>query len=120
MGNPFVHIELQSQAVNQAIEFYGQLLDWQLADMPMPNSDAKYTSINVGEGIGGGMMQHPVAGAPSTWVPYVEVDDVTAFAEKAKNLGAIIVREKTEVPEHGWFSIIKDPAGAVLGFWQSK
>ena len=37
-----------------------------------------YTMINVGEGTGGGMMTHPVAGAPSAWLPYVLVDDIAA------------------------------------------
>jgi len=26
----------------------------------------------------------------------------------------------TEVPNFGWFSVVKDPTGAVLGLWQPK
>jgi len=33
-----------------------------------------YTMIDVGEGTGGGMMKHPMAGAPSAWLAYVSVD----------------------------------------------
>jgi predicted enzyme related to lactoylglutathione lyase len=46
-----------------------------------------YTMINVGEGTGGGMMKHPVPGAPSAWLAYALVDDVTAATAKAPRPG---------------------------------
>jgi len=120
MANPFVHVELQSQNVTQATEFYDALLDWKFENMPMQDSDQNYTMIQVGEGVAGGMMQHPVPEAPSMWIPYINVDDVQQSTDKALSLGATILREKTTVPEHGWFSIIQDPTGAVFGLWQNK
>ena len=82
--------------------------------------DGTYTMIRVGEGTGGGMMKHPMPGAPSAWLAYVLVDDVAASTAKAQSLGARVLREKSEVPGMGWFSIIVDPTGAALGMWQSK
>ena len=120
MGNAFVHIELHSQAVGQAKEFYGQLFDWNLEDMPMQNTDEKYTMVNVGEGTGGGMMQHPEKSAPSAWTPFVLVDSVEKLTQKAKDLGATILKDTSEVPEHGWYSIFQDPTGAILGLWENK
>ena len=79
-----------------------------------------YTMINVGEGTGGGMMTHPMPGAPSAWLPYVLVDDIAAATAKAKSLGATIIRDVMEVMEAGSLSIIMDPTGAVLGLWQPK
>jgi len=79
-----------------------------------------YTMINVGEGTGGGMMKHPVAGPPSAWLPYVLVDDIAAATTKAKSLGAKVARDITEVPNAGSFSIIIDPTGAPLGLWQPE
>ena len=67
---------------------------------------------------GGGMMQHPVPGAPSSWLPYVLVDEINAATKKATGLGAKVMRDVTEVPKLGWFSIIIDPTGAPLGLWQ--
>jgi predicted enzyme related to lactoylglutathione lyase len=118
MGNPFVHIELMSTDVVKAKSFYGKLFDWQLEDMPM--SEMTYTMIKVGEGTGGGLMKNPMPGAPSSWVPYVLVDDVRAATAKAKSLGATLMKDVSEVPGMGWFSIITDPVGAMLGFWESK
>ncbi|HZD31035.1 MAG TPA: VOC family protein [Candidatus Angelobacter sp.] len=114
MANPFVHVELNTTDLGKAKEFYGKLFDWKLEDVPgMP-----YTMIKVGEGTGGGMMTHPVPGAPSAWLAYVMVDDVNASTAKAKSLGATVLRDATEIPGVGWFSIFTDPTGAVLALFK--
>jgi len=119
MANPFVHIELNTTDHKRAKEFYGQLFRWDLKDMDM-GQHGTYTLIGVGDGTGGGMMQHPVAGAPSQWVPYVEVPDLGAATKKARELGANVMQENVPVQDMGSFSIIVDPTGAVLGLWETK
>ena len=116
MANPFVHVELMTDDTSKSKKFYSSLFDWKLEDVP----GMDYTMIGVGEGTGGGMMKNPVPGIPSHWMAYVLVEDVNASTEKAKSLGATIVKEVTEVPGMGWFSVITDPIGAVLGLWQTK
>jgi uncharacterized protein len=118
MSNAFVHVELNTTDVNQAKAFYGKLFEWTLEDIPM--GDGAYTLIKVGKGTGGGMMKHPVPGAPSAWLPYVEVGDINTATQKAKSLGATVMKDVTEVMGMGWLSIIIDPTGAVLGLWQPK
>jgi len=119
MANPFVHVELNTTDPGKAKAFYGQLFSWKLEDMQM-GPGMTYTIIQPGEGTGGGMMQHPVPGAPSAWLAYVVVDDVKAATAKAKSLGAEVKKDVSEVPDMGWFSIIADPTGAALGLWQNK
>jgi len=118
MANAFVHVELNTTDLDQAKDFYGKLFDWTLEDTPM--GDSTYTMIKVGQGTGGGMMKHPVPGAPSAWLAYVIVDDIKAATEKAKSLGATIMTDVTEVTGMGWLSILIDPTGAALGLWQAK
>jgi len=118
MANPFVHVELATTDIAKAKGFYSKLFDWKLEDMPMP--DGTYTMISVGEGTGGGMMKHPMPGAPSMWMAYVLVDDIKAATKQAKELGANVMKDVTEVKDMGWFSIIVDPTGAHLGLWQAK
>jgi len=65
-------------------------------------------------------MQHPVPGAPSMWLSYVNVDDIKASTAKAKSLGATLIRDVTEIPNVGWFSIFTDPTGAMLALFQAK
>ena len=79
-----------------------------------------YTLIKVGEGTGGGMMKHPMPGQPSSWLAYVDVDDIAESTRKAKALGAKIIRDVTEIPGIGSFSIFTDPTGATLALWQQK
>jgi hypothetical protein len=117
MPNPFVHIELNTTDVAKAKDFYGKLFDWKLEDVPM--GDMEYTMIGVGEGTAGGILKNPMPGAPSMWLAYVNVDDIAASTAKAKSLGATIVRDISEVPGMGKFSIIMDPTGAGLALWQA-
>jgi uncharacterized protein len=118
MGNPFVHVELMTNDVSKAKSFYGKLFDWRLEDMPM--GDMTYTMIRVGEGTGGGLMKNPIPNASSAWLAYVEVADFKGATGKAKSLGATVMKEATEVPGAGSFSIITDPTGAMLGLWEPK
>jgi uncharacterized protein len=119
MANPFVHVELATTDLDKAKSFYQSLFDWKLNEMEM-GGGMSYTLIEVGEGTGGGMMKHPMPGAPSAWLAYVNVDDVAAATATAKSLGATVLREVTEVPNAGSFSIIIDPTGAMLGLWQPQ
>ena len=118
MANPFVHVELNTVDVDKAKSFYGQLFDWKLEDIPLPGG--AYTMIKVGDGTGGGLMKHPVPGAPSAWMAYVLVDDAKVATSKATSLGASVLKDVTEVTGMGWFSVISDPTGAVVGLWQNN
>jgi predicted enzyme related to lactoylglutathione lyase len=117
MGNPFVHVEMMSTDAAKAKSFYGKLFDWDLEDFPGDN-EGTYTLIKVGEGTGGGLMQNPMPGAPSMWMPYVLVDDLKATTDKAKSLGATVMKDTTEVPGMGTFVILGDPAGGMVGLWK--
>jgi predicted enzyme related to lactoylglutathione lyase len=117
MANPFVHVELMTTDVGKAKNFYGQLFDWKLEDVAM--GDMTYTMIRVGEGTGGGLLKNPMPNPTSLWVAYVDVADVKAATQKAKSLGAAVLKDVVEI-DGGSFSIISDPTGALLGLWQAK
>ena len=118
MANPFVHIELDTTDHRKAKEFYGQLFQWELKDVDM-GPMGTYTTIGVGEGTGGGMMQHPMLGTPSLWVPYILVDDLAASTAKARQLGGQVIQENVPVGDMGKFSLITDPTGATFGLWEN-
>ena len=118
MSNPFVHVELNTTDLGKAKSFYSELFDWKMQDHYM--GGVHYTMLDVGDGTGGGMMTHPMPGAPSVWLPYVLVDDIAATTAKAKSLGAAIIRDQLEIPDAGTLSIFTDPTGATLGLWQPK
>jgi predicted enzyme related to lactoylglutathione lyase len=93
------------------------LFDWKLKDVDMGGGQT-YTMVDVGNGTGGGMFEMP--GAPIAWIPYAAVSDVAKSTDKARSLGAQILKEKSEVPGMGWFSIFRDPTGAMIALWEPK
>jgi len=118
MANPFVHIELTTDNLGKAKDFYGKLFSWSLEDMPMPNGT--YTTVNAGERPGGGMMKKSTPELPTGWLPYVQVDSVDTTVTHAKKLGAKIMKEKTPIPDMGAFAILLDPTGGAIGVWETK
>src|SRR5256885_16797037 len=116
--NPFCHVELNTTDVKKAKDFYGKLFNWKLEDLPAPTPGGDYTMIGVGEGTGGGMMKNPIPGAPSFWLSYVLVDDIEASTKKAKSLGASVMKDVTEIPGYGSFSVLADPTGAHFALWK--
>ena len=117
MANAFVHVELATTDVDKAKDFYGKLFEWKLDDVDMGDGFT-YTTIKPAAGTGGGMMKQPMPGQPSSWLAYVEVADIAASTEKAKKLGAKVMKDVTDVMGMGKLSIIVDPTGAALGLWQ--
>jgi predicted enzyme related to lactoylglutathione lyase len=116
MANPFVHVELSTTDVAKAKAFYGKLFSWKFEDFPIGTET--YHLIQVGEGTGGGIMKQMIPGAPSAWLAYVQVDDIVAATQKARSLGATVMKDVTEVMGAGKLSIIVDPTGAPLGLWK--
>ena len=118
MANPFVYVELNTTDVSPSKAFYSKLFDWKLEDVPGMGMD--YTFIKNGDTPIGGMMKHPMPGAPSMWLPYVGVDDIKASTAKAKSLGAKVIVDIREVPGHGQMSVLSDPTGATIALWEAK
>lgn len=117
MGNPFVHIELTTDNLGKAKEFYGKLFSWSLEDAQMPGGT--YTMLKAEGGPGGGMMGKPSPEIPTAWLPYVQVDSVDDAVAKAKQLGGKVMKDKTAIPEMGAFAVLLDPTGAAIGVWEN-
>lgn len=118
MPNPFCYVELNTTDVKKSKDFYTKLFDWKLEKMDFAGGD--YSLIKVGEGTGGGMMKNPIPCAPSFWLAYVLVDDINTSTKKAKSLGANVMKDVTEIPGIGSFSVLADPTGAHLALWEQK
>src|SRR5580693_4610230 len=85
---PLTRAKSSKQEGSYAKAFYGELFDWKFESYPM--EPGEYLMVSVGEGTGGGMMQHPSPEGPSFWLAYVLVDDINAATSKAKSLDATI------------------------------
>ena len=117
MTNHFCHIEISSTDLKGAEEFYGKLFSWKIK----PAEDFPgYSVFETGKDPGGGLQKVDKVNPGEGVLVYVQVDDVDATLSKAKELGGTIVKEKTEIPQIGWFGLLKDLDGNPLGVFQGK
>lgn len=111
------HLELPSDDVERAKEFYATLFGWQTRSAAsMPN----YEMFRSGPGDMGGTIglrgeTAPVRGPRI----YVTVDSVADALAKVEGLGGSIVIERTEVPGRGWYAAINDSEGSEIGLWET-
>jgi uncharacterized protein len=93
--------------------FYGRLFDWQIQDA---GENSGYGLVAAAEnGIGGGIGAAQ-DGDPGHVTFYVEVEDVAAYLEKAKQLGGQAIVPPTELEQFGLtFAFFADPEGHVVG-----
>jgi predicted enzyme related to lactoylglutathione lyase len=106
--------ELNTNDAAGAKPFYTELFGWKMKE----STDAMpYTEFGVTEGQpSGGIFQLPeeMGNIPPFWLAYVAVDDVDASSAKVEELGGKIHKAPADIPGVGRFSIVADPAGAVL------
>jgi predicted enzyme related to lactoylglutathione lyase len=108
----FVHMELNTSDPKAAKQFYKAVFGWEYQDMPMP--EGVYTMV---PGIGG-ITQHPMPDAPSSWLGYVGVDSVERTVAKVEKAGGTVVMGRTEIPGMGYFAVFNDPQGAPFAIWE--
>jgi predicted enzyme related to lactoylglutathione lyase len=112
---PVVHLELHTRDQARASAFYANLLGWrrQLIEA----GRGAYLALDLGGGFGGGIVQ--CGTARPLWLPYVEVDQLQASTDHARQLGASVLLAPREGPA-GWRSVISAPQCGELALWQPK
>jgi predicted enzyme related to lactoylglutathione lyase len=112
----FVWTELLTTDADHARRFYCDLLGWTFKDMPM-GPTMKYTVFQVADKPAAGMMQMEgpqFQGVPPNWTSYLSVANCDAAVAQAQKLGARVMVPAQDVPGTGRFSVLQDPAGAVI------
>jgi len=113
MSHPVVHFEIGCRDSAKTQEFYKKLFDWKIEAMGP-------AAMIVGET--GGIAGHITAlgHEPEHYtIFYVGVDDVAAYLEKAKALGAKTLVGPIDIPT-GTFAWMQDPEGNTVGLWKNK
>jgi hypothetical protein len=109
-----VHLELHTDNLPRACVFYSSLLGW--IPERVHSSAGTYQALEMG-GLSGGVVECDAERA--VWLPYIEVDDVSAATNRAASLGASVLLNRCEGPA-GWRSVLVAPAGAHIALWQPK
>jgi uncharacterized protein len=119
----FCWIELATTDQNAAKSFYGSLFGWAANDMPMGPSDF-YTMFRLeGRDAAAGYTLRPdqrSQGVPPHWMLYIAVEDADQAAQRAAELGGVVVAPAFDVFDAGRMAVLRDPTGAHFCVWQAK
>src|SRR5258708_22614318 len=110
-----VWTELTTTDTAKAGAFYTGLFGWKAEVMDMPGMP--YTVFKRGTASAGGMMARQPGtpgNVPSSWLPYINVDDVDATVARTTALGGKICAPPIDVPTVGRLAVLADPQGASL------
>lgn len=110
-----VHIEIPTRNHQESITFYQELFGWKTEHIPQMN----YTTWETDEHPGGGFSPIDKENKVGDILIHINSDDIEADLKKAKSLGATIVREKSEIPNIGWWGVFKDPTGNKIALFTS-
>lgn len=115
MANQFIaHVEIPSTNLDTSKEFYKKVFDWDLKDF-----GKGYLLFNTHQGITIGLRKVEKVNSGDTTIFHVHVEDIEATLDKVKTAGGKVFREKTVIPVFGWFALLQDNVGNILGLYQS-
>jgi predicted enzyme related to lactoylglutathione lyase len=106
--------ELNTRDPEAAKAFYGAVFGWDFEDNDMGEMGT-YTSLKLGDGPVGGMLDMTGRGVPDEvpahWQVYFAVEDTDAAVDQVKQGGGSVMVDPIDIPA-GRFAIFTDPHGA--------
>lgn len=114
----FVWREMLCPDVAKAKGFYGELLGWTFADMPM--GKMTYTVVSAGGKQVGGLLPSTPEMGPPAWLSYVSVEDIDKTAAAVEASGGKLVMPIESAPGVGRFVVARDATGGHVGLLQGE
>ena len=112
--HPIVHIEFSAADREAAGQFYNDVFEWKIQQIPEMN----YATFAAEGGPGGGFNPVSEENPAGTTLVYIYADDIPATLAKIEQSGGSVITPKTEIPGVGWFGIFKDPTGNVVALYK--
>ena len=116
----FVWDELHTSDPGAAKSFYSEVFGWSPRNEDMGGMTYTIFKSKGGTDVAGCMQLMEGVQAPPHWLVYIATDDIDATTARAKELGATVHVEPTDIPNMGRFSVLQDPAGAVFGLFHGS
>ncbi len=110
-----VHLELHTHDLCGASRFYDRLLRWRTERIDVRRGS--YHALALGGPLDGGIVE--CGTTHTTWLPYVEVEEIEVITERGRRLGASVLLQPREGPA-GWTSVLRSSAGGQIALWQPK
>ncbi|MEO6681201.1 MAG: VOC family protein [Ginsengibacter sp.] len=124
--NPFTWVEIYVEDMSRAQKFYEAILDIKMIPMPTPGEvgDLEMVSFPWAEGesnISGALCKTSKVkpGSGGTLV-YFACDDCASESSRVIHAGGQILKEKFQIGEHGFCSIVIDTEGNTIGLHSMK
>jgi uncharacterized protein len=113
----FVWYELRTTDAAGAVDFYTHVVGWQPKDSGNPGG-MPYTLLSAADFNTAGLMQLSpgmlAEGMQPSWVGFVGVDDVDAYAKRLEQAGGKLHFPPQDIPTIGRFASAEDPQGAAF------
>ena len=107
------HVEIPSSNLDQTKEFFSKVFGWEFKPF-----GKGYMLFNNHKGIMVGIRQVEKVNSGDTTVFHVNVANIEEAVTAAKANGGSIFKEKSVIPAMGWYALIKDPQGNIIGLYQ--
>lgn len=111
-------VELATPDIEAAESFYGDLLGWEIPEMPNSAELGGYRRAKLNGKDVAGVAPVMQEGQPPSWNTYVSVADANAALAAAGEAGGQVIVEAMDVMGLGTMGVFTDSTGAVCGVWQ--
>ena len=127
MKNAVNWFEIYVTNFDRAKNFYTQVFDAKLTDLPMNNPnhpDMQYATFSGGQGENGAdgalvKMKEAQPGYGGTMV-YFDTADINAALSRVEGAGGKILREKQNIGDYGFIALVEDSEGNMVGMHSTK
>lgn len=115
----FVWHELLAKDPQAEGKFHAELFGWRIEEVPMEGMTYYlFKRLDSGQDAGGMLQKPPHDQAPSSWLPYIQVESADAIAARTEELGGKVWVQPRDIPGVGRFTVTSDPTGAFIAFLQ--
>lgn len=111
-------VELATPDIEASASFYGELLGWEIPEMPNSAELGGYRRAKLNGKDVAGVAPLMQEGQPPSWNTYVSVADARATLAAVGEAGGQVMVEAMDVMGLGTMGVFTDSTGAVCGVWQ--
>lgn len=114
----FNWLELQTENIDEVLEFYEKTAGWHFQPETMPDGGTYWLAMLDKKVVCGIWTLEKTGGQTinNRWVVYLHVDNIDSALDQARSIGADVLREPWDVPGVGRVAMIRDPGGAEIGW----